>query len=67
MSWREVCALAPLAVFVVWIGIYPQFFLRRMDATLTPLTETAQQAIEQRYASGESVANLLPETTTRVR
>ena len=67
MSWREVCALAPLAVFVVWIGIYPQFFLRRMDATLVPISEIAQQAIDDRYEADEPVANLMPETSTRVR
>ncbi len=34
LSWREVAALTPLAVLVVWIGIQPAFFLERMTPTL---------------------------------
>lgn len=44
LSLREVFALAPLAVFVVWIGVQPQFFLRRMDPTLQQLTSAAVEA-----------------------
>lgn len=31
LSLREVLALAPLAVVIFWIGLWPDFFLRRMD------------------------------------
>ncbi|MBW3596283.1 MAG: NADH-quinone oxidoreductase subunit M [Planctomycetes bacterium] len=34
LSWREVSALAPLAVLVFWIGLWPGFFLDRMTPTL---------------------------------
>src|SRR5207244_828733 len=34
LSLREIIALAPLAVFVVWIGIRPGDFLRPMQPTL---------------------------------
>jgi NADH-quinone oxidoreductase subunit M len=34
LSWREIAALAPLAVFVFWIGLWPQFFLERMAPTV---------------------------------
>jgi NADH-quinone oxidoreductase subunit M len=34
LSFREIIALAPLAVFVVWIGIRPGDFLSRMQPTL---------------------------------
>jgi NADH-quinone oxidoreductase subunit M len=37
LSFREVMALAPLAVFVVWIGLQPGFFLQRMQPTLGEL------------------------------
>jgi NADH-quinone oxidoreductase subunit M len=30
LSWREIMALAPLVLFIVWIGICPQFFLAPM-------------------------------------
>jgi NADH-quinone oxidoreductase subunit M len=41
---REIFALVPLVVFVVWIGIYPKFFLDRMSPTLEQLTGRAQAA-----------------------
>jgi NADH-quinone oxidoreductase subunit M len=39
LSWRERIALVPLAVMVLWIGVYPQFFLSRMSGTLEGLLE----------------------------
>jgi NADH-quinone oxidoreductase subunit M len=33
LSWREIGALAPLAVFVFLIGLWPNFFLERMAPT----------------------------------
>jgi NADH-quinone oxidoreductase subunit M len=35
---REIFALAPLAIVLVWIGVYPRFFLDRMVPTLEELT-----------------------------
>ncbi len=37
LSFREVAALAPLALLVVWIGVNPGFFLDRMEPTLNHL------------------------------
>ncbi len=37
LNWREILALAPLAAFVVWIGLQPKFFLDRMEPTLNPI------------------------------
>lgn len=41
LKWREFFALAPLCVFVVWIGLRPGDFLSRMQPTLTAATEVA--------------------------
>lgn len=41
---REVCCLAPLLVFILWIGLQPRFFLDRMAPTLHELTAPAMQA-----------------------
>ena len=41
LSLRETAALAPLVVFIVWIGIQPEFFLGRMRSTLEPLASGA--------------------------
>jgi NADH-quinone oxidoreductase subunit M len=34
LGLREVAALSPLVVMIVWIGLWPQFFLDRMAPTL---------------------------------
>ena len=40
---REIAALVPLVVFIVWIGVQPAFFLDRMSPTLDRLTAPAMQ------------------------
>lgn len=49
MSLREIAALAPLAVFVLWIGLYPKFFLDRMSPALNEAVDPAKYAVELRY------------------
>src|SRR5258708_31080370 len=51
ISFREVAALAPLVVFIFWIGLHPEFFLDRMRPTLEPLASRAAQALDDRYGS----------------
>ncbi|HYW78737.1 MAG TPA: NADH-quinone oxidoreductase subunit M [Thermoguttaceae bacterium] len=41
LSAREVWALVPLCVFILWIGLQPSFFLNRMSPTLDALTGPA--------------------------
>jgi NADH-quinone oxidoreductase subunit M len=45
LSCREVAALAPLTVFIFWIGLQPSFFLDRMSPTLDRLTVAAEQSL----------------------
>jgi NADH-quinone oxidoreductase subunit M len=52
LCWREVAALVPLAVFVVWIGVQPRFFLDRMQPTLNPITD----AVAERWPSSATPA-----------
>ena len=47
LSLREILALAPLAVFVVWIGIRPDDFLSRMAPTLDAARAPAVAALEK--------------------
>jgi NADH-quinone oxidoreductase subunit M len=47
LSWREIVALAPLALLVVWIGLWPQFFLHPTAAPLAHLTQPARQNVEK--------------------
>lgn len=41
LKLREVAALVPLCVAIVWIGVYPKFFLDRMAPKLDQLTGKA--------------------------
>jgi NADH-quinone oxidoreductase subunit M len=45
LRFREVAALAPLAVLVFWIGICPGFFLKPMQRTLQPITAAAERRL----------------------
>jgi NADH-quinone oxidoreductase subunit M len=46
LSLREILALAPLAVFVVWIGIRPHDFLSRMQPTIELARRPAATALD---------------------
>jgi NADH-quinone oxidoreductase subunit M len=46
LSLREMFALAPLAVLIFWIGLYPKYFLDRMQPTLNPFITAASRRIE---------------------
>ena len=45
LTSREIWALVPLAVLVVWIGIQPQFFLAKMEPTVSYLAGPSQRAL----------------------
>ncbi|MGZ8428176.1 MAG: NADH-quinone oxidoreductase subunit M [Candidatus Deferrimicrobiaceae bacterium] len=58
MNAREVAYMLPLLVFVFWIGVYPQTFLRKMDASVTALVariETQRQAALAASPPGETL------------
>jgi NADH-quinone oxidoreductase subunit M len=54
LNIREVAALAPILVLIVWIGIYPQFFIRRMEPSINQVVQRLDIAKANRYASAES-------------
>ncbi len=59
MNAREVAYMLPLLVFVFWIGVYPQTFLRKMDASVAALVsrmETQRQAAAVHRPPGERLA-----------
>ncbi|MEX2175197.1 MAG: NADH-quinone oxidoreductase subunit M [Pirellulaceae bacterium] len=47
LSLREIAALAPLVVFVVWIGLRPNDFLSRMQPTLEAARQPAAAQVIQ--------------------
>jgi hypothetical protein len=57
LSFREIMAVAPLVVFIFWIGLHPEFFLSRMQATLEPMTRNAQAAVERMYGDPAAISS----------
>jgi NADH-quinone oxidoreductase subunit M len=41
LSGREIAALAPIAVFMLWIGLAPNMFIQPMEPALTPAIAAA--------------------------
>jgi NADH-quinone oxidoreductase subunit M len=66
LSLREVAALVPLAVFVVWIGLWPQFFLDRMAPTLNQITARTAQPLERRLVGNDGSIAEQSETVARI-
>ncbi|MBI4495773.1 MAG: Fe-S-binding domain-containing protein, partial [Deltaproteobacteria bacterium] len=48
LSAREILVLGSVTVFIVWIGIYPQTFLSRME----PTVKNYLVQVEKKYQSG---------------
>ena len=42
LNWREITVLVPIIVFCFWIGIYPQTFLGKTEATVEKLLKDVQ-------------------------
>ncbi len=47
MNRREALALAPLVVFIVWIGVYPKYFLDVIGPSVDPLGSPATNRMYQ--------------------
>ena len=50
LSWREVAIFAPMIAVVLWMGIYPDSFLRPMQPTLARLIERVQLSLQRERA-----------------
>jgi NADH-quinone oxidoreductase subunit M len=44
IAWNEIAATVPLIVLMVWIGLYPNYFLRKMTPSVQALLTTVQQS-----------------------
>jgi NADH-quinone oxidoreductase subunit M len=63
LSAREVATLVPLVVLIVWIGVYPQTFLRKMDRSVEAfLARTAPGPAPQTALPAAVLQVLLPDT-----
>ncbi|MEX2113216.1 MAG: NADH-quinone oxidoreductase subunit M [Pirellulales bacterium] len=56
----EAAALVPLCVFVLWIGVHPEFFLSRMRPALQPVAQAAIAALAERERAQPPVAANAP-------
>ncbi|MFM8251071.1 MAG: NuoM family protein [Planctomycetota bacterium] len=70
LTIRELAALLPLVIFVFWIGLAPDYFLRRMAPTLDPIAATAarplhlQSLVRPETAAVQPSADRLPAQLT---
>jgi len=58
MNGREIAYMLPMLLFVFWIGVYPQPFLRRMDTTVHAFiarVEAKKQAALSEAPPGEKL------------
>jgi NADH:ubiquinone oxidoreductase subunit 4 (subunit M) len=62
LSWREILALTLPVVFVVWIGVYPKYFLDRMDGALQGTLQPVAAAVQELNKRDERTVEL-PNTT----
>ena len=46
LGLREILALLPLVVLIVWIGVYPRFFLDPVAPTLDRLTQGVTEKVD---------------------
>jgi NADH-quinone oxidoreductase subunit M len=54
LSGREILALAPLVVFMFWIGLVPEHFIRPTSKDLDATAAAAIQAFEKKYPLPEA-------------
>jgi len=62
---RETLALAPLVVFMVWIGLAPGYFFERMNPAVEQLTQSTARAFERHYRLSATVAHKAPAADKR--
>jgi NADH-quinone oxidoreductase subunit M len=62
MSLREVLAVAPLLVFVLWIGLYPNYFLSRIGPAVDPMTTTVANSFDVIHEPPSATAQLRDES-----
>jgi NADH-quinone oxidoreductase subunit M len=68
LSLREILAVAPLVVFMVWLGVRPEPFRARMQPTLNAITAATEAPFENRYNPPSPTAQESPgEQLTDVR
>jgi NADH-quinone oxidoreductase subunit M len=55
LSWREIAILAPLVLFIVWIGVYPNTFLNKIRASSENFVALMEQADATRITRSQEL------------
>ena len=53
MKWNEIAAMVPLVLFMVWIGVHPNTFLKKMEPSVKQLLAQVQKPREERVMTAE--------------
>jgi NADH-quinone oxidoreductase subunit M len=64
LTWREIGVLVPLAVFCVWLGVYPKYFTDRLEVAINAQTELMAEAIDEVRFERSLGAAKTPEAST---
>ena len=56
MAWNEIAAMVPLIVFMVWIGVHPNTFLKKMEPSVKHLVATINGERSEKVMVAERVA-----------
>ncbi len=59
MNLREIAYMLPLVVFIIWIGVYPQPFLRKMDASVNHLISHVKGRVEKVEEEGSYTERIM--------
>ena len=74
IAWNEVAAMVPLVVFMVWIGVHPNTFLKKMEPSvkhlMTTIKGTSGGDVQVAHTNGEdppsgSTASARPQEVLR--
>ena len=48
LNWREVVTLVPIVIMVFWMGIYPKFFIGKMEKSVSSFLTNVHKKVEAR-------------------
>jgi NADH-quinone oxidoreductase subunit M len=54
---HEIAALAPLLVFIIWIGLYPKFFLTPISPAVSEILARTEKPLKEYYAAEPKLRN----------
>ena len=60
LGTREILALAPIVAICLWIGLYPNFFLRRMEPTIEKIVQSLDRGAPDATAGPLPRSQALP-------